>query len=51
VKDGRVAAAVGNYRDRDMDAIEELLWTNRMPLPDALRGKEQDLAALVERGR
>jgi NADPH-dependent 2,4-dienoyl-CoA reductase/sulfur reductase-like enzyme len=47
VKDGRVAAAAGNYRDRDIMAIEQLLWTDRMPSPEALRGKEQDLAALL----
>jgi NADPH-dependent 2,4-dienoyl-CoA reductase/sulfur reductase-like enzyme/nitrite reductase/ring-hydroxylating ferredoxin subunit len=51
IKDTRVAAASGIGRDRDMAAIEELLWTDRMPAPDTLRGKEQDLAALVERGR
>jgi NADPH-dependent 2,4-dienoyl-CoA reductase/sulfur reductase-like enzyme/nitrite reductase/ring-hydroxylating ferredoxin subunit len=47
VKNGRVAAAAGNYRDRDIMAIEQLLWTDRMPGPDALRGKEQDLTALL----
>jgi NADPH-dependent 2,4-dienoyl-CoA reductase/sulfur reductase-like enzyme len=47
VKNGRVTAAAGNYRDRDIMAIEQLLWTDRMPAPDALRGKEQDLTALL----
>jgi apoptosis-inducing factor 3 len=47
VKDGRVLAAAGVNRDRDMAALEELFRLNLMPEADELRGGTTDFAALL----
>ncbi|HEX7315066.1 MAG TPA: FAD-dependent oxidoreductase [Pyrinomonadaceae bacterium] len=47
VKDGRVLAAAGVNRDRDVAAIEELIRLNLMPGADELKGGATDFAALL----
>ncbi|MEJ2718052.1 MAG: oxidoreductase C-terminal domain-containing protein [Deltaproteobacteria bacterium] len=37
VKNGRVRAAAGNNREKEMGAIEELMRMNKMPSPDEVR--------------
>lgn len=43
----KVAAAAGNNRDAEMAAIEELMRTGRMPLPEILEKYPIDLADLL----
>ncbi len=47
VKGGRVLAAAGVNRDRDMAALEELFRLNLMPGAEELKGRETDFAALL----
>lgn len=48
VQDGRVLAAAGSARDREMAAIEELFRREIMPSVDALRRGGIDYAALAQ---
>jgi apoptosis-inducing factor 3 len=43
VSNGKAEAAIGNSRDTEMDAIEFLLMSNEMPLPNKLKNSEIDL--------
>ncbi|MBD3257145.1 NAD(FAD)-dependent dehydrogenase, partial [candidate division GN15 bacterium] len=47
VKDGRVIAAAGNGRDKQMIAIEELMRIDRMPSSDEIRHDKPDLVAIL----
>lgn len=47
VKAGRVLAAAGMNRDRDVAAIEELIRLNLMPEADELKGSATDFAELL----
>lgn len=47
LKDGRVLAAAGVNRDRDVAAIEELIRLNLMPGADELKAGVTDFAALL----
>jgi len=49
VKDNKVAAAIGNNRDTEMAAIEQLMLHSRMPTADELKGKEIDLVKLTSK--
>ena len=47
VQDGRIVAAAGVNRDRDMAAIHELLRRERLPEPEAFRQGAVDLIKLL----
>lgn len=47
MKDGRVLTVAGMNRDREMAAIEELMWLNRMPMPEQLRRNAVNLLELL----
>ncbi|HTY22056.1 MAG TPA: FAD-dependent oxidoreductase [Desulfomonilaceae bacterium] len=46
-KNSQVYAAAGNNREKEMDAIEELMRLNRMPSSDRLKDKSFDLVELL----
>jgi NADPH-dependent 2,4-dienoyl-CoA reductase/sulfur reductase-like enzyme/nitrite reductase/ring-hydroxylating ferredoxin subunit len=46
IKNNKVAAAIGNSRDTEMAAVEQLMINNKMPSPSELR-KEIDLVGLA----
>jgi NADPH-dependent 2,4-dienoyl-CoA reductase/sulfur reductase-like enzyme len=47
VKNGRILAAAGCGRDRDLAAIEELMRDNRLPPPEGLRRQKIDWVGLL----
>jgi NADPH-dependent 2,4-dienoyl-CoA reductase/sulfur reductase-like enzyme/nitrite reductase/ring-hydroxylating ferredoxin subunit len=47
VRDGRVSAAAGMSRDREMAVMEELFRLDRLPSPAQLRGGVSDLSLLL----
>ncbi len=47
VKDNKVLAAAGNFCDKEMAAIEELMRLNKMPSPAILKYKSVDLIHLL----
>ncbi len=48
VKNDIVAAAAGNFKDKDIAAIEELMRLDKMPSPDILRHNSVNLPGLLE---
>lgn len=48
-KGGRILAAAGNNKDKEMDAVEELMRRGVMPPADQFRSKSPDLVSLVQR--
>jgi NADPH-dependent 2,4-dienoyl-CoA reductase/sulfur reductase-like enzyme/nitrite reductase/ring-hydroxylating ferredoxin subunit len=48
IKDDKVAAAAGNFRDKEMAAIEELMRLDIMPTPEMLKLDSVDLVKLLE---
>ncbi len=48
IKNDKVAAAAGNFRDKEMAAIEELMRLDLMPTPDMLKLESVDLLRLLE---
>jgi NADPH-dependent 2,4-dienoyl-CoA reductase/sulfur reductase-like enzyme/nitrite reductase/ring-hydroxylating ferredoxin subunit len=49
VRDGKVLAAAGNNRDKELAAAEVLMREDRLPLPDELRSSKVRLNERVER--
>ncbi|MEQ9618454.1 MAG: FAD-dependent oxidoreductase [Deltaproteobacteria bacterium] len=49
VSEGKVLAAGGNKRDREMAAIEELLRLGKMPNPDKLKNTSLNLLKLINK--
>ena len=49
VKNDKVYAAAGNFRDKEMAAIEELMRLDKMPSPEELKYKSIDLAGLLSK--
>jgi len=47
VKDNRVPAVAGIDRDKELDAVEELMRLDRMPTPDQIRESHVDLLKLL----
>jgi len=47
IKNDKVFAAAGNFRDKEMAAIEELMRLDKMPSPEELKYKTIDLPALL----
>ena len=47
VRNNQVHAAAANNREKEMDAIEELMRLGKMPSPDRLRDKSMNLVNLL----
>jgi NADPH-dependent 2,4-dienoyl-CoA reductase/sulfur reductase-like enzyme/nitrite reductase/ring-hydroxylating ferredoxin subunit len=47
VRNNRVCAAAGNNREKEMDAIEELMRLDKMPSPDKLRDESVSMVDLL----
>jgi NADPH-dependent 2,4-dienoyl-CoA reductase/sulfur reductase-like enzyme/nitrite reductase/ring-hydroxylating ferredoxin subunit len=50
VKDNKVAAAAGNNKDKEIDAVEVLMKAGKMPTPKELKDGNPDLISLVKNG-
>ncbi len=48
VKNNKVYAAAGNFRDKDMAAIEELMRLDKMPSPEKLKYNSVDLVQTLK---
>ncbi len=48
VKKNKVVAAAGNDKDKEIDAVEILMKSDLMPLPDELKNEKLDLIALAK---
>lgn len=47
IKNDKVYAAAGNFKDKEMAAIEELMRLDKMPSPEILKYKSVDLVELL----
>ena len=49
IKDGKILAAAANYRDPELDAIEELFRMNKLPSPNQVKESKFDVIGFLRK--